>query len=83
MLELSSFQLDEAKGFEPDAATVLNITEDHLDWHGSMAAYIAAKARVFGKDAVMVINRDDAAVEKLVPAADPVKAATRSRSNAT
>ena len=73
VLELSSFQLDEAKGFEPDAATVLNITEDHLDWHGSMAAYVAAKARVFGKQAVMVINRDDAAVEKLVPEPIPVK----------
>jgi UDP-N-acetylmuramoylalanine--D-glutamate ligase len=73
VLELSSFQLDEAKGFEPDAATVLNISEDHLDWHGSMAAYVAAKARVFGKQAVMVINRDDAAVEKLVPAPIPVK----------
>ena len=73
VLELSSFQLDEVKGFEPDAATVLNITEDHLDWHGSMAAYVAAKARVFGKDAVMVVNRDDAAVEKLVPEAIPQK----------
>jgi len=52
---------------------VLNITEDHLDWHGSMAAYVAAKARVFGKDAVMVINRDDPAVEKLVPDPIPVK----------
>jgi UDP-N-acetylmuramoylalanine--D-glutamate ligase len=67
VLELSSFQLDEAKGFEPDAATVLNITQDHLDWHGTMPAYIAAKARVFGKNAVMVINRDDPLVEKLVP----------------
>ncbi len=73
VLELSSFQLDEAKGFEPDAATVLNITEDHLDWHGSMAGYVAAKARIFGKDAVMVINRDDAAVEKLVPEPIPQK----------
>ena len=73
VLELSSFQLDEAKGFEPDAATVLNITEDHLDWHGSMAAYVAAKARIFGKHAVMVINRDDAAVEKLVPEPIPQK----------
>ncbi|WP_127996920.1 UDP-N-acetylmuramoyl-L-alanine--D-glutamate ligase [Piscinibacter defluvii] len=68
VLELSSFQLDGALGFEPDAATVLNLTEDHLDWHGSMAAYAAAKARVFGKNAVMVINRDDPAVEKMVPA---------------
>ncbi|HEY2927692.1 UDP-N-acetylmuramoyl-L-alanine--D-glutamate ligase [Piscinibacter sp.] len=73
VLELSSFQLDEAKGFEPSAATVLNITQDHLDWHGSMAAYVAAKARVFGKDAVMVINRDDALVERLVPEPVPVK----------
>ena len=73
VLELSSFQLDEAKGFEPSAATVLNITQDHLDWHGSMAAYIAAKARVFGKAAVMVINRDDPLVEKLVPEPVPGK----------
>ena len=42
VLELSSFQLDGATGFAPDAATVLNITDDHLDWHGSMAAYAAA-----------------------------------------
>ena len=73
VLELSSFQLDEAKGFEPQAATVLNITQDHLDWHGSMAAYIAAKARIFGKHAVMVINRDDPEVEKLVPQPDAPK----------
>ena len=68
VLELSSFQLDEAKGFEPDAATVLNITEDHLDWHGSMAAYAAAKARVFGPATAagtMVINRDDPLVEAM------------------
>jgi UDP-N-acetylmuramoylalanine--D-glutamate ligase len=75
VLELSSFQLDEARGFEPSAATVLNITQDHLDWHGSMAHYVAAKARVFGQNAVMVINRDDAAVEKLVPAPVTVKGA--------
>ena len=73
VLELSSFQLDEVKSFEPSAAAVLNITQDHLDWHGSMAAYIAAKARVFGKQAVMVVNRDDALVEKLVPAPEVVK----------
>lgn len=73
VLELSSFQLDEAKSFEPSAAAVLNITQDHLDWHGSMAHYIAAKARVFGKHAVMVINRDDPLVEALVPAPEIVK----------
>ena len=73
ILELSSFQLDNVKGFEPDAAVVLNLSEDHLDWHGNMAAYVAAKARVFGESAVMVINRDDAAVERLVPAPLPGK----------
>jgi UDP-N-acetylmuramoylalanine--D-glutamate ligase len=73
VLELSSFQLDSARGFEPSAAAVLNITQDHLDWHGSMAHYTAAKARVFGKHAVMVINRDDALVEKLVPAPEVIK----------
>ncbi len=73
VLELSSFQLDEAKGFEPDAAAVLNITQDHLDWHGAMSSYIAAKARVFGTQAVMVVNRDDPQVEKLVPEPVPGK----------
>jgi len=73
VLELSSFQLDEVRGFEPSAAAVLNITQDHLDWHGSMSHYIAAKARVFGKHAVMVINRDDPMVQALVPAPEVVK----------
>ena len=73
ILELSSFQLDNVKSFEPDAAAVLNLSEDHLDWHGTMAAYVAAKARVFGESAAMVINRDDAAVERLIPAAVPGK----------
>ena len=73
VLELSSFQLHAAQGFEPSAAALLNISEDHLDWHGTLDHYIAAKARVFGKQAVMVINRDDARVEKLVPDPLPVK----------
>ena len=69
VLELSSFQLHEAKGFEPSSATVLNLTQDHLDWHGDMTAYAQAKARIFGQQAVMVINRDDPLVEKMVPQA--------------
>jgi UDP-N-acetylmuramoylalanine--D-glutamate ligase len=73
VLELSSFQLDGVQGFEPSAATVLNVTQDHLDWHGSMESYAAAKARIFGKEAVMVINRDDPLVEKMVPAPVPGK----------
>jgi UDP-N-acetylmuramoylalanine--D-glutamate ligase len=77
VLELSSFQLDGVQGFEPDAAAVLNVTDDHLDWHGSMASYAAAKARAWGREAVMVINRDDAQVEALAAAAQAVaKAAT-------
>jgi UDP-N-acetylmuramoylalanine--D-glutamate ligase len=71
VLELSSFQLAGLAGFEPDAATVLNLSQDHLDWHGTMDAYAAAKARIFGRDALMVINRDDAAVRAMVPAAAP------------
>jgi UDP-N-acetylmuramoylalanine--D-glutamate ligase len=73
VLELSSFQLDGVQGFEPGAATVLNVTQDHLDWHGDMKAYAGAKARIFGKTAVMVINRDDPAVEAMVPAPLPGK----------
>ncbi|MEZ0203615.1 UDP-N-acetylmuramoyl-L-alanine--D-glutamate ligase [Ideonella sp.] len=73
VLELSSFQLDGVQGFEPSAATVLNISQDHLDWHGNLAAYAAAKARVFGPQTLMVINRDDAMVEAMVPAPVLVK----------
>ncbi|MGC1175265.1 Mur ligase family protein [Polaromonas sp.] len=62
VLELSSFQLDGVQGFEPTAATVLNLTQDHLDWHGSMEAYGAAKARIFGSKGLLVLNRDDPAV---------------------
>ncbi len=74
VLELSSFQLDAAHDFEPTAAVLLNITQDHLDWHGSLDAYAAAKAKVFGGTGVMVLNRDDARVAALRPApAKPVK----------
>ena len=59
VLELSSFQLDGVAGFEPTAAAVLNITQDHLDWHGDMAAYAAAKARIFGETGLMVLNREE------------------------
>ena len=67
VLELSSFQLDSSEGFEPTAATVLNVTQDHLDWHGSMSAYAAAKARIFGQQALMVLNREDATVMAMLP----------------
>jgi UDP-N-acetylmuramoylalanine--D-glutamate ligase len=80
VLELSSFQLEGGGtgvvGFVPDAAVVLNISEDHLDWHGSLAAYVAAKARVFGAgDAArgtIVLNADDTAVASMEPPPPPV-----------
>ena len=71
VLELSSFQLDSSEGFEPTAATVLNVTQDHLDWHGSMKAYADAKARIFGNQALMVLNREDSAVMAMLP--EPVR----------
>jgi len=73
VLELSSFQLDSIEGFEPTAATVLNISQDHLDWHGSLAAYAAAKARIFGAQALMVLNREDPEVMAMRPAPVRVK----------
>jgi UDP-N-acetylmuramoylalanine--D-glutamate ligase len=71
VIELSSFQLDAALDFEPTAAALLNLTQDHLDWHGTMEAYAAAKARVFGKQGLMILNREDPLVIKLAP--EPVR----------
>ena len=71
VLELSSFQLEGVDNFEPTAATVLNLTQDHLDWHGSMDGYAAAKARIFGKHGVLVLNREDAGVMAMLP--EPVR----------
>ena len=79
VLELSSFQLDGVTNFEPDAAVVLNVTQDHLDWHGSMQAYAEAKARIYGKQAVMVINRDEPIVEAMVPPPVVIKSSVRGR----
>ena len=66
VLELSSFQLNDAFDFEPTAGAVLNVTQDHLDWHGTMDSYIEAKSHVYGKQAMMVINRDDAVVAEML-----------------
>lgn len=60
VLELSSFQLHGVEDFNPSAATILNITQDHLDWHGTMEAYVGDKMRIFGRDTVAVVNRDEA-----------------------
>lgn len=71
VLELSSFQLDGVDDFEPTAAVVLNLTQDHLDWHADMGEYSAAKARIFGNAGMMVLNREDAAVLRMLP--EPVR----------
>jgi UDP-N-acetylmuramoylalanine--D-glutamate ligase len=70
VLELSSFQLETAHTFAPDAAVILNITQDHLDWHGGLDAYAAAKGKIFGPQTVRVLNRDDARVTALASASD-------------
>ncbi len=71
VLELSSFQLDGVEDFMPTMGVVLNLTQDHLDWHGDMAAYGAAKARIFGAHSIiappMLLNRDDEAVLAMRP----------------
>ena len=59
VLELSSFQLESTASLEPDAAAMLNLTEDHLDRYGGLRDYAAAKARVFTGSGVQVLNRDD------------------------
>jgi len=79
VLELSSFQLDGVNNFEPDAAVVLNVTQDHLDWHGTMVAYAAAKSRIYGQHAVMVVNRDEPLVEAMVPAPEVIQSGVRGR----
>lgn len=65
VLELSSFQLHFTHTLNPTAATVLNLSQDHLDWHGDMQAYAAAKARILGRDSVLVLNRDDSLVNEI------------------
>ena len=68
VLELSSFQLDEVTDFEPTAACVLNITQDHLDWHTDMAAYALAKSHVWGKNGIGILPRHDTMVMDMWPA---------------
>ena len=73
VLELSSFQLVYTHTLNATAATVLNITQDHLDWHGDMQAYTEAKARIFGADSVCILNRDDSLVMGLLSEAQKLE----------
>ena len=66
VLELSSFQLEGCSNFESTVATILNVTQDHLDWHGTLPAYAAAKSRIFG-NGLMLLNRNDPLVMAALP----------------
>jgi UDP-N-acetylmuramoylalanine--D-glutamate ligase len=59
LLELSSFQLETTESLRPLAACVLNISADHIDRHGSLERYAAAKARILSGARSVVLNRDD------------------------
>lgn len=60
VLELSSFQLETTSSLAPAAATMLNLSEDHMDRYSSFGDYGAAKARIFAGGGAQVLNRDDA-----------------------
>ncbi|MFI0778759.1 UDP-N-acetylmuramoyl-L-alanine--D-glutamate ligase [Streptomyces sp. NPDC021212] len=70
-VELSSYQLHWAPSLRAHSGTVLNLAPDHLDWHGSMAAYASDKGRIYeGNQVACVYNVADPATEDLVRAAD-------------
>lgn len=70
VLELSSFQLHYVQSLSLQAATVLNVTQDHLDWHGSFEAYCQDKAKIFEHAQIKIVNRDDEASRQMVMALD-------------
>jgi UDP-N-acetylmuramoylalanine--D-glutamate ligase len=71
VVELSSFQLHYVKHIEPFSSVVLNLADDHLDWHGSFEAYSDTKAKVYENTQVAcVYNINDLATEKMVENAD-------------
>jgi UDP-N-acetylmuramoylalanine--D-glutamate ligase len=76
-VELSSFQLYWAPSLRPEAGVVLNIAEDHLDWHASMEEYSAAKARVLNGRVAVVGLDDRRAAALLATAPAPVRAGFR------
>lgn len=71
IIELSSFQLAHTYSLPVLAGAVLNLSQDHIDWHGSMAAYAKAKAHLFSMSQTAVVNRDDAATLAMVPKGQP------------
>uniref|UniRef100_UPI003341320A UDP-N-acetylmuramoyl-L-alanine--D-glutamate ligase n=1 Tax=Castellaniella defragrans TaxID=75697 RepID=UPI003341320A len=73
VLELSSFQLEATETLALDAAAVLNVTQDHLDWHGSLQAYAQAKARVLAMARIAIVNRDDPLTRAMVPSLEDTR----------
>lgn len=73
ILELSSFQLETTSNLNAEVAVVLNMSEDHLDRHGDMAGYHAAKHRIFQGVKKVVFNRDDSLTRPLVPDVTPMQ----------
>lgn len=65
VLELSSFQLDTTQSLGAAAATVLNVTPDHMDRYDTIADYAASKARIFVNCAAAIVNLDDPLVRKM------------------
>jgi UDP-N-acetylmuramoylalanine--D-glutamate ligase len=59
VVELSSFQLETTSSLRPTAATLLNVSENHLDRYADISAYAAAKARIFSGGGEQILNRDD------------------------
>jgi len=68
VLEVSSYQLSLIKTFRPNVAVILNVTSDHLEWHGSMEAYVEAKKKIFCNQTstdYLILNRDNSLLEEL------------------
>jgi UDP-N-acetylmuramoylalanine--D-glutamate ligase len=79
VLELSSFQLHTTHTLAPDAAVVLNVTQDHLDWHGDLQAYARAKARLLDLARIAIVNRDDPLTAAMVERLEDIRVRTFGR----
>jgi UDP-N-acetylmuramoylalanine--D-glutamate ligase len=75
-VELSSFQLHWSSTVAPLAAAVLNVAPDHLDWHGSLEAYGAAKAKIWSASTLAVANADDPGAAELLASVSPSRRVT-------
>lgn len=78
VLEVSSYQLDLTHSFAPDVAILTNISPDHLDRHGGMDGYVAAKRKVFDRAGVALVGIDDEwarGIAEQLPHAEPVSVA--------